>query len=269
MKQTFINLRFDEIEKRFSEIDLLLKLAVEYESDFEIYKSLCRSANVLLVSHFEGLYKDISRDILDDLNANTHFYEVPKNIFNTHCQYYIHGVESQKSLDKVKQKLWTAFKDYPSKLHSEPFLYVDNKNPAPKIIESILERFGVKNFFWNLESSDLDIVFQNQKTKSIKLRNRLLKNLKNGTAFYPYAVTTSTYNPVEKLNIKKGTTLWEDFINNFLRDRHNIIHGNTMNNPNDHESLSDAKLKIEIILYAFILNICVAANPMMLLQESN
>ncbi len=261
MIQSFINLRFEEFEKRLNEIELLIQLAITNESNSLIYQALCRSAHVLLVSHFEGLYKDICKDILSDINANTIFSQVPKDILYTHCSYFINSHESEKSTHEIKIKLIDAFYLHPSKLKFEPFLNIDNRNPTPQIIESILERFGVSNFFWNIENSDLDVVFKDLKTETIEIKNRLLFHLKEKTYSYPYLVDKSIYNPVLRENHRKTKTLWEDFINSFLKERHNIIHGHTLNNPYNHEELGKAKLKIEILICVYILNICSVANP--------
>ena len=121
--QSSINLRFEQIEKRFSEIELLLKWAAKNQKNSELYQALCRSAHVLLVSHFEGLYKDICRDVIDDINANTKFAEVPKNILHTHCNYFIQDADA-KSANTIRIKLIEAFKNYPSALKVEPFLYM-------------------------------------------------------------------------------------------------------------------------------------------------
>ncbi|RLJ72509.1 HEPN domain-containing protein [Pedobacter alluvionis] len=268
MNQTFINSRFEQIEKRFNEVQLLLDLAATSRHNLDTYQALCRSAHVLLVSHFEGLYKEICRDIIDDINMHTNFFEVKKVIFNSHSEYFINNKESEKSINAIKLKLFEAFKEYPSKLRVEPFLFVDNKNPAPEIIETILEKFGIKNFFWSIDGSDLDVVFEDQKSAIERQKTRLLSYLKIRTATYPFTVDRSFYNPIDKSNQSKKVTLWEDFLNNFLKERHNIIHGNTVNNPNDNESLSKAKIKIEILIYAFILNICSAANPIFMLSEA-
>ena len=269
MSQTFINSRLEQIEKRFNEVQLLLDLASSSIDNEYLYVALCRSAQVLLVSHFEGLYKEICRDVIDDINSNTQFYEVKRDIFNSHCNYFIQSKDSDKSVNNIKLKLWEAFKEHPSKLRSEPFLFVDNKNPAPEIIETILEKFGVNGFFKNIEGSDLDLVFEDQVSDINRLRKRLSIYLTKSTCNYPYTVDTSFYNPqiTNDGNKKKHKTLWEDFLNNFLKERHNIIHGNTMGNPNDNESLSKAKVKIEILIYAFIINICSVANPIFLLNE--
>ncbi len=268
MSQTFINLRFEQIEKRFNEIDILLNLATLYQSKTDIYQTLCRSAHVLLVSHFEGLYREVCRDVIDDMNFNTNFYEIKKVIFNSYCSYFIHTNETPESANNIKLKLWEAFKNHPSSLKVEPFISVDNRNPTPLILETILKKFGVKNFFWSIDSSDLDIVFEDQKSKTLKLRNRLLKYVRSGTRNYPYTVDSSFYHPIVRENQKKVKTFWEDFINNFLKARHNIVHGHVIDNPNNHEAISQAKIKIEILLYAFIINVCSASNKIFLLPEN-
>ena len=56
---TFVSVRLENIEKRFSEVDTLLLLAESNKHEAHIYSALCRSAHVLLVSHVEGIYKDI------------------------------------------------------------------------------------------------------------------------------------------------------------------------------------------------------------------
>lgn len=269
MTQTFINLRFDQIEKRFKEVTTLLDLAVLYEKDADKYQALCRSAHILLISHFEGLYKEVCRDVIDDINSNTTFIQVKKPIFYTHCNFFIHTSESSKSVHAIRGKLWEAFRDYQSNLKSTPFTSVDNKNPTPDILESILENFGVKNFFWSLDGSDLDTVFEDQKTKTLKLRDKLLHYLRKTTANYPYTTDTYIYNPNTKEAPKKIKTLWQDFINNFLKERHNIVHGHIIDNPNSHEALNDAKLKIEILLYAFTINVCTSATPILFLTDGS
>lgn len=269
MNQTFIVLRFEQIEKRFKEIDTLLNLAANYEKDRDKYQALCRSAHILLVSHFEGLYKEVCRDIIDDINFHTNFIQVKKPIFDTHCRFFIHTSESSKAVHAIKAKLWDAFRDYKSELRFEPFIFVDNKNPAPDILESILQNFGVKGFFWSLDGSDLDVVFEDQKSKTQKIRNRLLIYLIKTTSTYPYTTDKSIYNPNTKQAPPKTKTLWQDFLNNFLKERHNIVHGHITDNPNSHEALQDAKLKIEILLYAFIINICSAASPVLFLTDGS
>ncbi len=269
MSQTYIYSRFEQIERRFGEVLLLLNEASRSIRNEDLYQALCRSAHVLLVSHFEGLYKEVCRDVIDDINDNTKFYQVKKNIFFSHCDFFLNSKDSDKANYGIKLKLLEAFREYPSKLQVEPFLFVDNKNPAPEILETIIGKFGIKNFFRSLEGSDLDIVFEDQKSVMMRLRDRLLSYLKKRTSTYPYTVDVSIYNAQLDQAVSSKKTLWEDFLNNFLKERHNIIHGNTIANPNDNESLFKAQIKIEILIYAFIINICSVANPVFYLSEEN
>jgi hypothetical protein len=253
--QSFLNIRFESIEKRFEEIDLLINLSVDNITDTRKYQTFCRSAHVLLVSHFEGIYKDVVKDIIDDFNANTNYLEVPNTILNTHFNYFLQTLDNTKSTKNIKDKLKEAFGNNNSKLKVEPFLFVDNKNPTPDIINTILDRFGVPDFFWSIKDSDLDVVFENLKTETNELKNKLLIYLKENTATFPYSVENTIYNPIIKSDQKKKKTLWEDFLNEFLKERHGIVHGNVLTSPFNHQTIMDAKTKIEIITYAFIISL--------------
>jgi hypothetical protein len=265
--QTFVGLQFDKMDERFNEIRALAELAAKYLAEPMIYRSLCRSAHVLLVSHFEGIYKDICRDVVDDINANIRFIEVKKDIFNTYCGYFIQKDEDVKFAQAIRQRLKEALEAHPAKLKVEPFLFVDNKNPAPAIIEAILTKFGVINFFWTIDGSDLDLVFEDQKSDTKRLRKRLWNYTKRNVSNYPYTVSEYFYNPVKKAGKKSSKTLWETFLNEFLKGRHDIVHGDTVSNPISHEDIIDAITKIEILILVFIINVCSAANPLRALPE--
>ena len=253
--QSYLNLRFESIEKRFEEIDFLINCAIENLSDNNKYQTFCRSAHVLLVSHFEGIYKDVVKDVIDDFNINTKFDQLPKDILNTHCNYFLLSIDTTKPTKIIKDKLKEAFGNYQSKIKIEPFLFVDNKNPTPEIVNTILERFGISNFFWSIKDSDLDIVFAGLKTETNDLKTKLLDYLKNNTKIFPYNIEISIYNPAIKSTEKKHKTLWEDFLNDFLKERHSIVHGTTLTSPFSHQAITDAKVKMEIITYAFIITL--------------
>ena len=55
-------------------------------------------------------------------------------------------------------------------------------------IETILKKFGIRNFFWSVDGSDIDLVFEDQKSKTKKLRDRLHSYVYKGTISYPYTV---------------------------------------------------------------------------------
>lgn len=259
---TFVSSRLEIIENRFNEIDTLLDLAKKNISNNSIYSSLCRSAHVLLVSHVEGIYKDIVRDIIDDLNRNTVYIEIKDSIFRTHSAHFILNNENDKAAETIKNRLWYALKNHKTELILEPFLRVDNKNPTPKILEEILKKFGQDIFFDSLINSRLEVVFENNTKNSEKELQRIKKYLISGVKEFPYTVDKSYFYNFSPPKLAKGQKgLFEEFLNDFLNDRHNIIHGQTLNYKKNHIEIADSKIKIEILIFAFIINLCHLSNP--------
>lgn len=259
---TFVSNRLDIIESRFEEINQLLDLACANSSNSEIYKTLCRSAHILLVSHFEGIYKDITKDVIADLNRSTNFNSLKKQIFYTHAQHFISAKEDEKIKQSLKLRLWEAFKDYDSNLILEPILRVENKNPTPKILEEILKKFGEKDFFKALINSRLEIVFENNQKASLRELRSIKNYLFKGVLDFPFTVDKNYFYNFESLSLNRETTsLFEEFLNDFLNDRHKIVHGQTLNSPKNDTEIADCKIKMEILIYAFIIVICHASNP--------
>jgi len=262
---TFIGSRLEIIENRFSEIDTLLQLAKKNISNNSLYSSLCRSAHVLLVSHVEGIYKDVVRDIIDDLNRNTNYIDIKKVIFKTHANHFIHHKDVDKTSELIKEKLWNVFKKHKTELILEPFLRIDNKNPTPQILEEILKKFGEERFFNSLINTRLEIVFENDARASLKELQRIKRYLENGVKEFPYTVDKSYFYNFSHQSLAKGKKgLFEEFLNDFLYDRHKIIHGQTLNHPKNDKEIADSKIKIEVLIFAFIINLCHSSNPILL-----
>lgn len=265
MTETFVFSRLDSIEKRFQEVDLLLKFAEENQNDDKIYPTFCRSAHIILVAHFEGAIKEICKDVIDDINYNNTFDAVPSKIFSTFCDYFLIKEKkefSDKGINSLRLKLKDTLGNSKSNLKVEPFLFSVDRNLAPAILEIILERFGSTRFFWSLKNSDLDVVFEDAKTEIEELKKMLRKHICENVDKYPYTVTSSIYKPdITILEQKSQKTLWEEFIDDVLKERHSIVHGQKLHNPYDHENLHKAKIKIEILIYVFIINLCSIANP--------
>ncbi|WP_019864750.1 MAE_28990/MAE_18760 family HEPN-like nuclease [Methylovulum miyakonense] len=266
MTETFIFSRLESIEKRFQEVDILLRFAEENQNNEEAYSTLCRSAHIILVAHFEGAIKEICRDVIDDINYNITYDKIPSKIFATYCDYFLvkenNNEFSSKGKHKLKEKLSTAFGTSRATLKVEPFIFTEGKNLAPKIIETILKRFGLDDFFWSLKNSSLDVVFQDSRTEIEELENLLQNHINGNVIRYPYTVNRGIYNPDENiLTETKQKTLWEEFIDDILKERHNIVHGQVLNNPYNHEDLNKAKIKIKIVIYVFIINLAFISNP--------
>ncbi len=264
--ETFVFSRLESIEERFQEVDLLLRFAEANQNDDKSYSTFCRSAHIILVAHFEGVIKEICRDVIDDINYNNTFDKVPSKIFATYCDYFLvkekNNEFSSKGKNNLREKLLTAFGASRANLNAEPFIFVEGKNLAPAIIDTIFLRFGLKNFFWSLKNSDLDVVFEDSRTEIEQLENLLRNHIRENVIRYPYSVRKSIYTPDENIfSQQKQKTLWEEFIDNFLKERHNIVHGQVINNPYNHENLNKAKIKIKIIIYVFIINLTLISNP--------
>jgi hypothetical protein len=265
MTDTFVFSRLDSIEKRFQEVDLLLKYAEENQKDDKVYPTFCRSAHIILVAHFEGAIKEICKDVIDDINYNNTFDTIPRKIFSTFCDYFLIKEKkefSDKGINSLRLKLKETLGNSKSNLKVEPFLFTIDRNLAPAILETILERFGLARFFWSLQNSDLDVVFEDTKTEIEELKVLLRKHISENVAKYPYTVSNDIYNPdTIILGQKSKKTLWEEFIDDVLKERHSIVHGQKLHNPYDHENLHKAKIKIEILIYAFMINLCSISNP--------
>jgi hypothetical protein len=268
MTETFVFSRLDSIEKRFQEVELLLKFAEENQNDDKIYPTFCRSAHIILVAHFEGAIKEICKDIIDDINYNNTFDTIPTKIFATYSEHFIVRESnikySSKGLNTLREKLKEAFGNSKANLRVEPFLATVDRNLAPSIIETILKRFGLDIFFGSLINSDLDVVFEDAKTEIEELKSLLRKHICENVIKYPYTVTNNIYNPDATITKQKSQkTLWEEFIDDVLKERHSIVHGQKLHNPYDHVNLHKAKIKIEILIYVFIINLCSIANPVL------
>lgn len=265
MTETFVFSRLDSIEKRFQEVDLLLKFAEENQKDDKLYPTFCRSAHIILVAHFEGAIKEICKDVIDDINYNNTFDTVPSKMFATFCDYFLIKEKkefSEKGINSLRLKLKDTLGNSKSNLKVEPFLYTIDRNLAPSILETILERFGTNRFFWSLKNSDLDVVFEDAKTEIEELKELLRQHICENVIKYPYNVMSSIYKPdITILEQKSQKTLWEEFIDDVLKERHSIVHGQKLHNPYDHENLHKAKIKIEILIYVFIINLCSISNP--------
>lgn len=272
--ETFVKVGLEILESRFQEIDTIIAQASDYEVDestdisqqgeFEnIYKVLCRSAQVLLIAHLEGAIKDTAKNILDDINYFSRFTNSPYSIKKTFCEHFLVKNEKGKySIEKTKLLIDT-FDSLPVKYIADPFIQFynsgsskNNRNPSPNLITKVTEKFGVMDFFIIIKDSDLDVVFTGSKSEILTVRDRLKEHLYTGVSSYPYDLDLSLFNISSKTSNEKNT-LWHLFLESILKSRHDIAHGNTLESPFYHKDIEESKLKVEILLYAFISVLCV------------
>jgi hypothetical protein len=254
--ESFVFIRINLLEKRFQEIETLLEQAVN-NVDSPLYRVLCRSAHILLVSHFEGFIKDIVKDVLEDVNANSSFKEAPVVVKRTFCEYYQKKNDNGEYDEKIKNKLVEVFDELPVKFKVNPFLPEMNRNPSAEMLQQVLTKFGIKDFILTLKDSELYTVFENNRSDTLALRDRLKKSVLDGTKNFPYTVNSAIYKPLA-INgaTSRKKTLWDTFVEELLANRHKIVHGEILENPTDHDEIENSLLKVEILLYAFVINLC-------------
>jgi hypothetical protein len=260
---TFINIGLISLDRRLSEIHLVLEEAkANFEVKDTLYKALCRSAQVLLSAHFEGYLKDLVKNALEDINRYSSFKN--SNIFlkKRLCEYFIFSLKEEKySRDNHQRtiELIEVFDNVETKFKKEYFFYSENKNPKASVLDKIAEQFGIKNFFIQIKKSNLDLIFSNTNAENVLVCQSIKNYLLETTENYPF---TTTLDFLEIDESKSGPdNLWDAFLSNLLKRRHDIAHGTEIENSAGHATIEEDKLKIEILMYAFTAFICIMTNP--------
>ncbi|MCO5383230.1 MAG: HEPN domain-containing protein [Methanosarcina barkeri] len=256
---------FESLQRRFSEIDLILNYASANENLYDLYTSLCRSAQVLLIAHFEGAIKEFTRDAIDDFNCSEYeFKDSPKALKVTFCSSFI--TESTDQKFKFPSKLLDTFNSLPVKYCADAFLNNNhsdnNKTPNSHMVETVLEKFGVSNFLLKIENSDLDIAFQDSKSSQMQIRDKLKLHLRENVYSYPYTVSLELFNiHYNKKVDPKKKSMWKEFLDEVVTNRNTIAHGNSLESRCSHTEIEKSKLKIEILIYAYVLVLCKFTLP--------
>ncbi len=257
---TFVNDGINALRARFDEVDLILsEAALSSDTRPSLYKALCRSAQVMLFAHFEGYLKELVRNSVEDINQFSSFNKSKKCLKQRLCEYFVlPNADGKQRQDKIVE-LMSTFNNLDTKFKKEYFLSGENKNPKVSVINHIGQQFGIKSFFDQLKKTNLDLVFSNTKRQNDELRDDLLKYLQESTTTYPYRLSFSRL----ALDNTRSTAdnLWEVFISQVLKRRHDIAHGTEVENSADHSSIQSDKTKIEILLYAFTIFVCLQCNP--------
>ncbi|MED4265962.1 MAE_28990/MAE_18760 family HEPN-like nuclease [Priestia megaterium] len=241
-------------EERWKEIDLLIDEINSNKEDEEIYNVLCRSTIVLMVAHLEGYVKEAASALIDDLKYNVSFSELPTPIKKTYVSSFL-NIDSQTKSDQQRiKKLMDEFEKLNAEIAVNPFLFEQNKNPSPSIVEKVMSNFGVNNFFGNIHESKLDDVFKNDLSETIKLLEELRTYTLNAVKHFPYNIDIGVFNIRERKDrIKRDHSLWVTFLDELLQKRHSIAHGSNFTNDLSDSLLSDFRNKAQILQYAIAL----------------
>lgn len=253
---TFLSIGLSSFENRIAEIDSLLAIARNVRTNPVKYDSICRAIQVLLVGHFEGSIKDMIRNLLDDLSYSLPFRKIPFVTKQSFVTYYMKSEKGGKYDETYRNRLIELFESKNVELKAEPFFFENNKNPSPFIIETLAKRFGITNIFSRFKDSDLDIVFENNYSKTRKLRNKMKNNLELKVQEFPYEIVLSEFNIRDISLPGRTTSLWNDFLDDTLKKRHSIAHGSNLLNESSDIELKIVKTKLEVLLYGLYMVFC-------------
>lgn len=258
---SFVKEGLELLAERISEINLLLNEAEAKQEDARLYAALCRSIQVLSISHFEGYIKDLVKNILDDLNQSSSFKLSSNDLKFSYCRKFIVPLNDGKdNVSKIKD-LILVFDELDTKFDSAAF-HKPNKNPKESILNQIATSFGEKKIFKKLNNSDISNAFSNTDAENILLISELKLKLQNAIDDYPYIEDDTLLN-INSTEVQD--TFWETFIQEILSERHKIAHG-SMNNSTDHSSIRSNILKMEILLISITYLLSIKGNP---ISEAN
>ncbi|MFD2179515.1 HEPN domain-containing protein [Veronia pacifica] len=256
---TFVFEYVSALDSQWSEVEILLDQAkLVKENNDSLYHALCRSASILMVAHLEGFTKDLSKNIIYDLNSNCNFYQLPMSIKRTACKKYL-GFDKSAIPDydnKIKDMIEDLSKFDGFDICHTAFLFEKNKNPKPDILMEICGRFGASDIFKNLNESIFESAFTSNKRLD-RILKRTKKIISMSVNNFPYHCKVSKFKKF-KLESKKynGRTIWQTFLDDLNYNRHNIAHGNTFGNTAEHHELVEKMNKIRLIQYIIVYISC-------------
>lgn len=255
---TFVSEGVELLAERIEELNVLLVEAdVHAMGPSKLYPALCRSIQVLSVSHFEGYIKDLVKNILGDINSCDGFKESSKDLKFTFCKNFISPLANGKPNHNKIIELIAIFDELQTKFNADYF-YEVNKNPKESILNKIAENFGETALFSKLNDSDFSVVFSNTDTENLELRDSTKAILMEAISEFPYLAN-------EKILKPSAITLtrekyWETFIQTILAERHKIAHGN-LENSSSHVTIRSNIIKLEILLLALTYLLSQKGNP--------
>lgn len=252
-------------DDRLGEIDILIERARKESENTGLFNALCRSAIMLTVAHLEGFIKDCSKAIINDINAFDRFTNMPAPIKRTFCQLYLGrpDKENDKSHHERTIRLIETFNNLDTKLDHSPFWFDDNKNPSPTVVDKVCKNFGVKDYFSMLSNSLIDLVFENTPAINEKLKHLLRCYILRRVKTYPYKVDIARFGIGKKTGSNNDQkTLWETFLDQLLKIRHDIAHGASLVNGCSLEEVQQYRDKVFILQLSLLLVLCNHIKPL-------
>jgi|GEM_PF-1287127 hypothetical protein len=222
--------------------------------------SLCRSCCVLLVSHLEGFIKDVNKAIIADLNDNVgEFSSMPESLKRSFCEKiaFYDGVPDDEKNERTKQLL-AYFESNTVPINFSAFRYKEssNKNPTSNFIDNSFVKYGIHGLLNTLSKGLLYQVFENDIHKDYKAVRHSRRD-RNFLIKFPYKIYPDYYKFQYK-NKKEATStksLWYDYIDHILNQRHKIVHGDTTENNSSILNLRKDIAKLNILMHGIIFSV--------------
>jgi len=248
------------IPHRMQELNRITSLAHNLvDKDEDSYNTLCRACCVLLASHLEGFLKDLSKSLASDLYFNLQtFAKMPEAMKRSFCEKiaFYEGVPKEDVNQRVKQ-LIAFFSTHSVAIDFQAFSYKENnnKNPGPDVLETSFEKMGVPAVLHSIAGGRLENIFKNDANLSYILR-RDIRRFRSTLYSFPYKPLPNTYafnfKAAKTAKGKGGNSLWHAFIEEVMRRRHSIVHGDTMANDTDVIELDHDIEKMDVLMHSVL-----------------
>ena len=256
------------MDERWSEVDLLIETAERFEAaerdghNVKLQNALKRSAVVLIISHFEGSMREIVKAAIADLNRFSRFRDMPSSIKWNYCNSFFEADTDSKLKTKRIERLMAVFDNANTAVEAESFWLERNRSTSPEQISRLCRSFGIRDFFGLINDSELDVVFQNDRAGTDELLDKIHSHMTAGVYEFPYHLSLDLLgihkNPNTAGN-RRGRTLWEEFLDQVLKERHSIAHGTSLFTEMSAEDIRDQKTKLQIlqkVIAMLILHTC-------------
>lgn len=259
---------------RWAELDTLIRAARKWEPEDREYASICRSISVLICSHFEGAIKGVSKAIVQDMADNLPFNKFPERLKAKYIRIAFLQYEAvkEKNNETIKQSRCIDADDVAVCHLADMVSRGEHQIDTDRLLTAFDHRshidmpglseygkwFGVCNFAARLGRSDLEDAFADSGTAE-EIRKAVEKRCMYGASYFPYRykdISTFGLNDFamdEK--IAKGDTFFKSFLEEVLRRRHQIAHGNDLNCSRGASELIHDIIKMRILLSAYTLMI--------------
>ncbi|MPQ76165.1 HEPN domain-containing protein [Hydrogenovibrio sp. JE_KL2] len=197
--------------------------------------------------------KELAKAIINDLNENYEYVDMPVALQRRYCTKFLgeqHDNENGSFDYKVNQ-LVEKFSEINTKIEYQPFIKSNNKNPNPNIVETIFLNFGQKKVFACLNESQFDGAFSMTSSELKEFISNSKEQIKEHIKTFPYSSQRSDFSlSISDKQVQR--TLWQEFLDESNKKRHEVAHGNDFDNFDSISVLESRKDKILLLQLALV-----------------